>query len=108
MAFLATVKAWWAKSRWAVWALVGVLVVVVLMVLRSLFDVKPKPGQPPGLPPVPKVLQDKVDKAQEENLVARVEAKVKADEHKKELETVMAVDDGAERRKQLAALLGKL
>lgn len=105
---MATVKAWWAKSRWAVWVAVGVLAVVMLMVLRSLFDVKPKPGQPVGLPPVPKVLQDKADKAQEENLLARVEAKVKAEEHRKELETVMKIDAGAERRKQLAALLNKV
>jgi hypothetical protein len=105
---MAAFKAWLAKSRWAVWAVVGLLVVIVLAVLRSLLDVKPKSGQAPGLPPIPKVLQDKVDKAQEDNLRIRVETKVVAEEHKKELEAVMKLDDGAERRKRLAEMLGKL
>ena len=101
-------KVWWAKSRWAVWAFIGFLVVVMLAVLKSLLDVKPKPGDPPGLPPVPKVLQDKVDLAQEDGLRVRVESKVVAEEHKKELEVVMKIDDGAERRKRLAEMLAKL
>lgn len=105
---MAAFKAWLAKSRWAVWAVIGLLVVIVLAVLRSLFDVKPKPGQAPGLPPVPKVLQDKVDKAQEDNLRVRVETKIIVQEQKKELEAVMKIDDGAERRKRLAEMLGKL
>ena len=105
---MAAFKAWWAKSRWAVWVVIGVLAVVMLAVLRSLFDVKPKPGQPPGLPPVPKQLQDKVNKAEEDNLVARVESKVKAEEQKKQLQEVMKVDDGTERRKRLAEMLSKL
>lgn len=107
-AFWLTVKAWWARSRWVWWLIVAVGAAVLLLVLKSLLSVKPKPGDPPGLPPVPKALQDKVDKAQEDNLVARVTSKVKADEQKKALEEVMKVDDGAERRKRLAEMLSKL
>jgi hypothetical protein len=103
-------KAWWAKSRWVVWIVIGVCVAIMVLVLKSLFDVKPKPGAGTDgglMPAIPKVLQDKVDKAQEDNLTARVTAQVKADEDKKKLEEVMKVSDGAERRKRLAELLAK-
>lgn len=102
-------KAWWAKSRWAVWVVIGVCFAIMVLVLKSLLNVKPKPGEGGGglMPPVPKVLQDKVDKAQEDNLVARVTAKVKADDDKKKLDDVMKIDDGAERRKRLAEMLAK-
>jgi hypothetical protein len=100
-------KAWWAKSRWAVWVVIGVCFAIMVLVLKSLLNVKPKAGEGGLLPPVPKVLQDKVDKAQEDNLRVRVEAKAKADDDKKQLEAVMRIDDGAERRKRLAEMLAK-
>lgn len=103
-------KAWWAKSRWIVWVVIGVCFAIAVLVVKSLFNVKPKPGEVGGgglMPSVPKVLQDKVDKAQEDNLTARVTAKVKADEDKKKLDEVLKIDDGAERRKRLAEMLSK-
>jgi hypothetical protein len=103
-------KAWWARSRWVVWVVIGVCFAIMVLVLKSLFDVKQKPGAGTDgglMPAIPKVLQDKVDQAQEDNLTARVTAKVKADEDKKKLDDVLKVEDGAERRKQLAKLLGK-
>lgn len=103
-----SLKAWWAKSRWVVWVVIGVIAAIMLLVLRSLFSVKPKGGGGQfELPPVPKVLQDKVNKAEEDGLRARVEATVKADEQKKQLAEVLKIDDGAERRKRLAEMLSK-
>ena len=109
MLMLTALKAWWARSRWAVWAIIGVLAVVMLAVLKSLLNVKHNPadGHEPLLSPVPKAIQDRVDQAQEDNLRARVEAKVKADDQKKALDDVLKIDDGAERRKRLAEMLAK-
>lgn len=101
-------KAWWAKSRWAVWVVIGVIFAIMVLVLRSLGGGKKQ--QPIGmfsLPPIPKVIQEKVHKAEEDGLRARVEASVKAESEKKQLAEVMAVDDGAERRKRLAEMLSK-
>lgn len=105
---MTALKVWWAKSRWAVWALIGLITVIMLAVLKSLFfGGKPKPGQvaEPGLPPVPKALQEKVNKAEEDALKARVFATVKASEEKAQLAEVLKIDDGAERRKRLAEML---
>ena len=49
-----------------------------------------------------------MEKAEEGALIARVEARVKAEEATKELEEIAAVDDGAERRKRLAEMLNGL
>lgn len=101
-------KAWWAKSRWAVWALIGIIFAIMVLVLRSLFQVKGKGDSGKfELPPVPKVIQEKVNKAEEDGLRARVEATAKADEQKKQLAEVLKIDDGAERRKRLAEMLSK-
>jgi len=104
---MTALKVWWAKSRWAVWAIIGLIAVIMLAVLKSLFfGGKPKVGEADaGLPPVPKALQAKVDKAEEDGLKARVEAVAVAGEQKKQLDEVMKIDDGAERRKRLAAML---
>jgi len=101
---MTALKVWWAKSRWAVWAVIGLIAVVMLAVLRSLFfGGKPKVGDADaGLPPVPKALQAKVDKAEEDGLVARAVAKAKAEDEKKKLEDIMKIDDGAARRKALS------
>jgi hypothetical protein len=109
---MTALKVWWAKSKWAVWALLGLGAAIMLAVLYSLFNQKPKPrpGQPtqPGLPPVPKALQDKVDAAEEHALVTQVEARTQAADKKAELTEIAKLDDGAERRKRLAAMLTKL
>ncbi len=96
-------KEWWAKSRWAVWALLGFVVVMLLAMARAFLGKKVIPG----LPEIPKVLQDKVDKAEEDGLRARVEATTHADDEKKHLDEVLKINDGAERRKRLAELASK-
>ena len=60
------------------------------------------------LPKVPKALRDKVEKAEEEALIARVEARVEATKEVEKLEEVSKIKDGAERRKRLAGLLKDL
>lgn len=102
-------KAWWAKTRWAVWAVLGVIFGIMVLVFRSLLTSKTS-GRTVDVParlPVPKVLQEKVDKAEEDNLRARVAAEAKATVQKEQLEEVLKIDDGAERRKRLAAMLSK-
>ena len=104
---MSALKAWWHRSQWVVWVVIGVCAVIMLAVLRSL--VLKKPGGDSGglLPPIPKAIQERVNQAQEDNLRVRVEAKVKADEQKKQLDDVLKMDDGAERRKRLAEMLAK-
>lgn len=102
-------KAWWAKSRWAVWVVLGVIVAILTLVIRSLLGGKNTGGSGGGgLPPIPKALQEKVERAEEDNLRERVLAKSKADGDRKDIDDIMKIDDGAERRKRLAEKLGKL
>lgn len=99
-------KAWWAKSRWAVWVALGVIVAILALVLRGMLSGgKSIPGG--GRLPVPKAIQDQVDRAEEDGLRARVQATAKADSQKEQLNEVMKLDDGAERRKRLAEMLSK-
>lgn len=95
------------RMKWLLLAILALGVVVVTWVLRSLFG-GPKAEGPSRLPPVPPKLQEKVDKAEEEALKARVEAKVTAETDKKELEEIGKIADGKERRKRLADKLKQL
>ena len=65
-------------------------------------------GRRVSLPPLDKGIQDAVRKAEEEALVARVEARVKAEQEVEELEEVSKIDDGVERRRRLAEMLNDL
>jgi len=98
-----TLAAMFKKVRWLSWAILGFAVVVVLWVVRGLFAGR-KPGAV-GLPEVPDKLKAKVQKAEEEALVARVEATVEAEQSKKVLDDVAAIEDGAERRRRLAEFI---
>jgi hypothetical protein len=60
------------------------------------------------IPDVPSKLKEKVRQAEEEALVVRVEARVKADVELEKLEEVKKIDDQAERLKRLSALLNDL
>lgn len=93
-------------AKWLAWAGLGVVAVVILFIVRGLFSGPKTPGK--RLPEVPNALKEKVEKAEEGALIARVEARVKAEEATKELEEIAAVDDGAERRKRLAEMLNGL
>lgn len=99
------VKATYARFKYVVWAIGGVVVVIFAALLKNIVVPPRKPGKKIALPEIPPVVQAKVDKAHEEALVARVEARVEAEAEVVKLEEVAKIDDGAERRKRLAAML---
>jgi hypothetical protein len=91
------------------WVLIAVAVgigLVAIFMLRGIFRRESPDGSKTDvLPDVSEALKDKVRQAEEEALIARVEARVEAETQKKELEEISTIDDGAERRKRLAAML---
>ena len=93
-----TLKYWFFAVLAAV-TVVGVLVIRKLML---------KPTPTVGLPDIPPKLKEMVEKTKEEVLVAKTEAKVKAEYQKEELSEILKIDDGKTRRDQLASLLEKL
>ena len=106
----AKVKAFYHARRWEIWAALAAASGLVLLVLR-VFVFRGGPehsGDETYLPEPPKKLVKKVKQVEEEALVARVEARVKADEDKKQVEEITKMDDGEERRKRLAELLRKM
>lgn len=104
-----TLKSIWKSGKWIFLVILAVALAVLGFVIRGLFhSPQDSDSGPKRLPDVPQPLKDKVEKAETEALVAKAEAKVTAEKDKKELETIMKVDDGAERRKRLADLLNRL
>jgi hypothetical protein len=99
--------AWLKSAKWIALVVLAVGAGVLLLVLRKMFW-GPKPEGPTRLPDVPPALQKKVEKAQEEAIKAKVEAKITAEIDKKEVEEILQIDDGAERRKRLAEKLKNL
>lgn len=108
----AKLKAFWKRSKWVILSVIAVLVAVLAFVLRGLFAPKPEPflgpDQPQPLPPIDQRIKDQVVKAEEEALVARVEARVHAETQRMELQEIAKVEDGAERRRRLAEMLRRL
>lgn len=98
---------WLKSAKWVAYAMIAVVVGVLLLVLRNLFA-GPRPDRPGRLPDVPEKLKEKVDKVQEEALKAKIEAKVQAEDDKKEIEEILQVQDGRERRAKLAEKLANL
>jgi hypothetical protein len=99
--------AWLKSAKWVLYVVLAVGTGILFLVLRKMFF-GPKPEGPTRLPDVPPALQRKVDQVQEEALKAKVEAKVTAEDDKKKLDEITKIDDGAERRKQLAQMLQNL
>lgn len=107
----ARLKAFWKRSKWAILAIVGALVVVLAFILRGLFTGKSperKPGEPQPLPAIDERIHEHVRRAEEEAVVARIEATIRADTDLEQLERISKVEDGAERRRRLAAMLRRL
>jgi len=107
----ARLKAFWKRSKWALIAVVGGILLVVAFLLRGIFtrpDPKRKPTEPQPLPPIDERIKEQVAKAEEEATVARIEARVQASTDREQLERINQVDDGAERRRRLAAMLRRL
>lgn len=107
----ARLKAFWKKCKWVILAVAGALTVVLVFVLRGLFTSKqpePDPLDPKPLPKIDERIYERVRVAEEEATVARIEAKVHADTDREQLERINHVDDGAERRRRLAAMLRRM
>ena len=102
-----SVVAWFQTSKWVLYLVASVILMILGMVLASLFHT-PDPSGTSRLPEVPKPLQQKVEKAEEQALVAKVEAKVKSDTDRARLAEAQAVPEGAARRAALAAVLRSL
>lgn len=96
----------WTSSKWIALVVIAVAVVVVLWLARTLFT--RDPHAPARLPEVPDALKKKVQKAEEDALIARVKANAEAEAAKKILDDAATIDDGEERRKRLAEALRQL
>jgi len=105
----AQLRVLWKQFKWVFLALGAVIVVVVVFLLRSLVPRK-KSNIIEGVVSVPidERIMENVRVAEEEAVVARVEAKVRADADMEQLERISKVEDGVERRRQLAAMLRRL
>lgn len=99
--------AWLKTAKWILYLILAVALGVLLLVLRRAFFGE-RPERPVRLPDVPEALRRKVEKVEEEALIAKTEAKVTAASEKKEVEEIMKIEDGVERRKRLAAKLSTL
>jgi len=107
----ARLKAFWKRSKWVILSVAGVLVLVLAFLLRGLFARKlPErdPLDPKPLPPIDERVHERVKAAEEEATVARIEARVRASTDREQLERISQVEDGAERRRRLAAMLRRL
>ena len=90
--------------KWFALSAAALLAVVFGLLMRS----SRRGVRRASLPPLDEKIREKVRQAEEEALVARVEAKVKAETEVKKLEEVAEISDGAERRKRLAEMLNDL
>lgn len=95
----------------AVWAGLAVVVAAVVVLWESIRRAQrvPEPARGPDqLPEVPLALQSRVQSVEEQALVSKITATATAEAHKAELAQTLQVEDGAERRRRLAALLETL
>lgn len=107
----ARLKAFWKRFKWVIVSVGGVLLLVIAFLLRGLFARKAPerdPLDPKPLPPIDERIKEQVAKAEEEATVARIEARVRAETDREQLERINQVEDGAERRRRLAAMLRRL
>lgn len=105
-------RAFWKRSKWVLLSVIGALVAVLAFVLRGLFVSQPRSApssdRSQSLPPIDQRLRERVARAEEEALVARVEARTRAETQRETLQEIEKIEDGAERRRRLAALLRRL
>lgn len=104
---MSRVTTWLKSAKWVLYLAIAIGSGVLLLALRHLFY-GAKPTGPSRLPDVPEALRKKVEQAQEEAIKAKVEAKVVAETDKKQVEEILKIDDGVERRKRLADKLRSL
>ncbi len=99
-------KVLWKRFKWVIIGVGVAIAIALLFLLRGLFQTEhPDGSKTDPLPEVSEKLKEAVRHAEEEALVARVEARVEAETQKKELEEIGTIEDGAERRRRLAEML---
>jgi len=86
---------------------VAAAVAALLWVAHYLFLRPPERLTTPTTEALP-ALRQKVERAEEESLIARTRASAVAEEHHRAIEDIAKVPDGKERRARLAALLSTL
>lgn len=100
----------WKWMKWVLVALGGVILVILGVLVRGMFTESSvtENGKRRILPQLPEETVQRADQIYEEALTARIEASTVATEKKEELERIVKIDDGVERRRQLAAMLRRL
>ena len=91
--------------KWVLLAVGAVVLAIVGFLLRGMFVRETSDGKEEVLPEVESRVRERVEVAEEEAMVARIEAKVVAETERVELKEIAEVDDGAERRRRLAAMM---
>lgn len=107
----ARLKAFWKRSKWMILSVLAAIVGVIAFILRGLFVRKPPINEIPdnqSLPPIDARIKENVTRVEEEALVARIEATIRAETDREQLERIAKVEDGVERRRRLAAMLRRL
>lgn len=102
-----TWKALTKQTKWVLYLVVAVIVGFGFAMVAPFLSGR-KRGGGEGLPRLPEAMQRKLDQVHEEALAAKVEAKVKADSDRIELAAIGDIEDGRERRRQLAEKLKQL
>ena len=98
--------------KWWFWVALAVAFGVVILISKGLFTkgpTKPLEGSPDKfLPPPPRIILEKMEKAHEAALAVRAEVKADTSVKKKKLEEIAKLNDGVERREALASFLDNL
>ena len=107
---MGAIKVWAASAKWVFWILLGACAVILVFVVKGLFTKAPLvDGNDNALiPHIPKFIQERVRAAEDNALVVKATTKAKSAAQQKELGEITKIDDGAERRKRLAAFLKTL
>lgn len=99
-----------SRVKWWFWVVIVAAAVVGGLLARILYKMFAKvPASTESsvgiLPPVPPILQERMDKAREEVLVAKATSKAVTETKTQELNEITKISDGKERRSRLAAFV---
>jgi hypothetical protein len=101
-------KTLWSKVSLWFWLLLAGAAALFTWVAFNFLSKGPGKTSDKLLPEAPKVLRDKVRKAEEKAMVVRAEVKVKTDAKKKELKEITEISDEDKRIEELAKFLDSL
>lgn len=97
--------AWFHTSKYILYVVVAAVAGIVAIVLRGLFTGTPTSPNGTAIPPPPLPMEQAVADAHEASLKARIAATSSAAASQAHVDEISKIDDGAERRRQLALLL---